>query len=258
MVILESLCSGFVIACAIAFSHGSSGSVVWIVACCVLMALGIFLWFLLLSGFAFMLLRMERYEFVTLGFLFYGFRRFKSFAPAAVICTALSCFCAAFLAALFYLARTLYPSLVEHLQNALGGNALLYVSAALSVLLMVLVVLPQVFIVYIRADSHDRNVFKSALLSASLFYKNFFRFVRFVFSAGGRNLVLAVVYFAVTMTLSTESRGSLVQVLSFVFDFLYFINIYKAFSLMCLAVPVFYDDLVRPKIEIIVQDGEKC
>lgn len=258
MVLLESICSGFVIACALVLSHGDGSSIVLAAACCALMVTGIFIWFLLLSGFAFMLLRMERSEFVTLGFLFHGFRKFKFFYPAALLCTALSGLCAAFLAALFYYARSFFPSLIDHFQKALGDNALLYISATLSVILMVVVVLPQVFIVYIRSDNHDKNVFKSAFLSASLFYKNFFRFVGFVFSAGGRNLILAIVYFAVTMTLSSGERGTLVQVLSFVFDFLYFINIYRAFSLMCLAIPVFYDDLVQPKIEIVIQDGGKC
>ena len=51
---------------------------------------GIFVWFLLLDGFLVMLYRMVKNEYVTFGYLFYGFMRFKRTAGAALICTFLT------------------------------------------------------------------------------------------------------------------------------------------------------------------------
>ena len=89
IVILESLCSALFVGTSLLLNSMQDSFAVTFFSYS-LMFCGVFFWFLILSGFATMLLRMARDEFVTIGFLFYGFRRFKQFAPAAFLYTLLT------------------------------------------------------------------------------------------------------------------------------------------------------------------------
>lgn len=243
IVILESLCSALFVGLLLNSMQDSFAVTFFSYA---LMFCGVFFWFLILSGFATMLLRMARDEFVTIGFLFYGFRRFKQFAPAAFLYTLLTGISAAVVAGTMYFITKSNPDFIVNLQSKFGENAFLYLLIIFSFILVFLLIFPQVFLFFLKYDNPNRSVFSLAFLSSKLLFKNIFKFIGFVFMAGGRNLILAAFYFA------AAQKSGAVQFFLLIFDFLYFINFYKALSLMSLAVPFFYENLRQPAVEIVV------
>lgn len=245
IVILESLCSALFVGTPLLLNSMQDSFAVTFFSYA-LMFCGVFFWFLILSGFATMLLRMARDEFVTIGFLFYGFRRFKKFAPAAFLYTLLTGISAAVVAGTMYFITKSNPDFIVNLQSKFGENAFLYLPIIFSFILFFLLIFPQVFLFFLKYDNPNRSVFSLAFLSLRLLFKNIFKFIGFVFMAGGRNLILAAFYF------SAAQKGVAVQFFSLIFDFLYFINFYKALSLMSLAVPFFYENLRQPAVEIVV------
>lgn len=242
IVILESLCSALFVGTSLLLNSMQDSFAVTFFSYA-LMFCGIFFWFLILSGFATMLLRMARDEFVTIGFLFYGFRRFKQFAPAAFLYTLLTGISAAVVAGTMYFITKSNPDFIVNLQSKFGENAFLYLLIIFSFILVFLLIFPQVFLFFLKYDNPNRSVFSLAFLSSKLLI---FKFIGFVFMAGGRNLILAAFYFA------AAHKSGAVQFFSLIFDFLYFINFYKALSLMSLAVPFFYENLRQPAVEIVV------
>ncbi len=235
MVILETICSAIVIFSSYIFS---SQKVLTYLA----MFTGVFLWFLVLIGFAIMLLRMAREKYVTLGYLFYGFRRFKIFAPVALFHTVLTAFSAGVAVAILYALKNTQSPVLTFLKTHWGESSVFIATVILSIVLFLIFQFPQIFLAFLKYDNSEKSVFKLAFMSFKFCIKKLFKLLGFIFMAGGRNLFLAVFYFAVTITLSGEDKGTLVQALLFLFDFLYFINIYKAVSLMALSLPVFYED----------------
>lgn len=251
IVILESLCSALFVGTSLLLNSMQDSFAVTFFSYS-LMFCGVFFWFLILSGFATMLLRMARDEFVTIGFLFYGFRRFKQFAPAAFLYTLLTGISAAVVAGTMYFITKSNPDFIVNLQSKFGENAFLYLLIVFSFILVFLLIFPQVFLFFLKYDNPNRSVFSLAFLSSKLLFKNIFKFIGFVFMAGGRNLILAAFYFGITLSFSAAQKGGVIQFFSLIFDFLYFINFYKALSLMSLAVPFFYENLRQPAVEILV------
>lgn len=245
IVILESLCSVLFAGTSFLLNSMQDSFAVTFFSYA-LMFCEVFFWFLILSGFATMLLRMARDEFVTIGFLFYGFRRFKKFAPAAFLYTLLTGISAAVVAGTMYFIPKSNPDFIVNLESKFGGNAFLYLLIIFSFILVFLLIFPQVFLFFLKYDNPSRSVFSLAFLSSRLLFKNIFKFIGFVFMAGGRNLILAAFYFA------AAQKGGAVQFFSLIFVFLCFINFYKALSLMSLAVPFFYENLRQPAVEIVV------
>lgn len=245
IVILESLCSALFAGTSLLLNSMQDSFAVTFFSYA-LMFCEVFFWFLILSGFATMLLRMARDEFVTIGFLFYGFRRFKKFAPAAFLYTLLTGISAAVVAGTMYFIPKSNPDFIVNLESKFGENAFLYLLIIFSFILVFLLIFPQVFLFFLKYDNPSRSVFSLAFLSSRLLFKNIFKFIGFVFMAGGRNLILAAFYFA------AAQKGEAVQFFSLIFVFLCFINFYKALSLMSLAVPFFYENLRQPAVEIVV------
>ena len=252
IVIIESLCSAIFIGTSFFLnSRGDSGTAGAILAY-FLMFCGVFFWFMFLSGFYVMLLRMVRNEFVTLGFLFYGFRKFRHFAPAAFLYALLTGLCAAITAGTMYFITKANPGFIPLLQAQFGERAFFYLLLIFSFVLFFLLCFPQVFLFFLRYDNPKRNVFSLGFLSAKLFLKNAFRFIGFVLTACGRNLILATFYFGITLSFSAGQKQSVLQFFSLIFDFLYFVNFYKALSLAGLAVSFFYEELRKPSIELTI------
>lgn len=245
IVILESLCSALFAGTSLLLNSMQDSFAVTFFSYA-LMFCEVFFWFLILSGFATMLLRMARDEFVTIGFLFYGFRRFKKFAPAAFLYTLLTGISAAVVAGTMYFIPKSNPDFIVNLESKFGENVFLYLLIIFSFILVFLLIFPQVFLFFLKYDNPSRSVFSLAFLSSRLLFKNIFKFIGFVFMAGGRNLILAAFYFA------AAQKGGAVQFFSLIFVFLCFINFYKALSLMSLAVPFFYENLRQPAVEIVV------
>lgn len=245
IVILESLCSALFVGTSLLLNSMQDSFAVTFFSYA-LMFCEVFFWFLILSGFATMLLRMARDEFVTIGFLFYGFRRFKQFAPAAFLYTLLTGISAAVVAGTMYFITKSNLDFIVNLESKFGENTFLYLLIIFSFILVFLLIFPQVFLFFLKYDNPNRSVFSLAFLSSRLLFKNIFKFIGFVFMAGGRNLILAAFYFA------AAQKGGAVQFFSLIFVFLYFINFYKALSLMSLAVPFFYENLRQPAVEIVV------
>lgn len=252
IVILESLCSAAFIGTSFFLNSQEEISGAGSFLSYLLMFCGVFFWFMFLGGFSVMLLRMVRNEFVTVGFLFYGFRKFRQIAPAAFLYTLLTGLCAAVTAGAMYFVSKANPGFIPLLQAQFGERAFFYLLLIFSFVLFFLLCFPQVFLFFLRYDNPKRNVVSLGFLSTKLLLKNVFRFIGFVLTACGRNLILAVFYFGITLSFSAAQKDSVFQFFSLVFDFLYFVNFYKALSLASLAVPFFYEELRKPSIELIV------
>ena len=141
IVILESLCSALFVGTSLLLNSMQDSFAVTFFSYS-LMFCGVFFWFLILSGFATMLLRMARDEFVTIGFLFYGFRRFKQFAPAAFLYTLLTGISAAVVAGTMYFITKSNPDFIVNLQSKFGENAFLYLLIVFSFILVFLLIFP--------------------------------------------------------------------------------------------------------------------
>ena len=79
--------------------------------------------------------------------------------------------------------------------------------------------------------------------------KNVFRLILFALRAGGRYLVTAILL-SVALNFIPEDKGSGLSILVFVLDMIYFINLYTAMIRIYLTVPVLYDEILNPTLEI--------
>jgi len=231
------------------FNHKGEASYV-LVFCYLLIFAGIFISFLFISGFAIMLLRMARDEYVTFGYILYGFFKIKTFAPVALIFTFLTGLVTVILVIVTKLISIYSPSLVDYLSQKFNQPSILLLIAVISAVITFFVWFGQVFIFFIKYDNPNKTLIKASFLSSKLVVTNFFKLVGFMLLAGGRNLILAIFYFGVMLSFSTSTDVSIYSVLRVLFNFLYFVNIYKALTLIFLSIPVFYNELTNPKIEI--------
>lgn len=210
-----------------------------------LLFLGVFLWFMIHSGFSIMLLRMVRQEYFTIGYLFYAFHKFKRFAPVSLLYTVLVAIVSvAIHFALRFLLKSDIPALESFIQK-IGEDG--QIIAVLVVLLLVLCVFLY-FLIFINNFCYDnpkKSVFYFAKQSIKLVFKQGGRLFVFIFQSGGFYLLRAIFYFFISAFLSSDKNASALKLLALVFNFLYFVSIYKSLSLMFLSIPVFYDDFLH-------------
>lgn len=213
---------------------------------------GSVLMFLIQGGFSIMLLRFVRSEYATIGYLFYGLKRFKKIGPVAIFFaggfTVISLAVRVAGAGI----KKLFPDFVQTVASLTGENGTFYIMCFVLVMLVIAFSYSFVFLFQVRFDNQEKSFFWCLKFSLFLSAGKFFSFVRFFISAGARNLILASFYFGMTLYFSGDEESAVYDLLSMVFDFLYFINLYKAVSLMSLSVAVFYQELIQPSINIVI------
>lgn len=227
-------------------------------------------------GLQVLILRMVRREFVTLGYVFYGFKTIKKTFPLAV---AVSALLFAVTVAFFLAARSVFSarwdanldaeallSAQEMLRQA-QIPALLLVAAYAVVL--VAVGIRFVFVFFLHADYPDEKLPSLFRKSARLMRKRCFLLIRLALRAGGHNFAIAAVALCV-MTGMTAAEGAddgqqlFPAFVGMIVNLVYLVNIYTALLKMYFAAPVFYVDAVQPVVDVTVAadtaraDGEQA
>ena len=227
-------------------------------------------WLCFQFGFAIMLLKMTRREYTNLGFLFIGFRRLNpagkvigTFGGLIAILSLVARFVTKFI---FY---KINPDFsfdkidLSALQNAdqIAGQPELLSSVAVDMLTLVgiflgvlfvlglFVLIRFVFVFQLHFDNPSMPLLQLFKKSSLMMHKNVFRLILFALRAGGKQLFIAV-FLAVIVNFIPESKTSGLSVLVFIIDMIYFINMYTAMVRIYLTVPVMYEEILHPKLEI--------
>ncbi len=225
-----------------------------------LFALGTVIFFLLQFGFASMLLRMTRNEFVTLGFLFYGLTRPKISLGPAIAFTVLV-FLVIFLSRILF--AFLFPELLEmagktsidlakiaeqaQSSETFAGNKdlviqsklLVYPSLIFLAAFFFLVLIPFAFTFHFRLDNPKKSVFwamKKSIVAVFTDF-NYVKIIALAFITSWKRLLVALPI-AGLMLFSITMGGSLMTVIIY---FFFLLNFYTALIQIMLSVPAVYD-----------------
>lgn len=215
----------------------------------------IFLLFMFYGSFSILLLRIVRRQFVSLGFLFYTFRKFKNYAPVALIASVNLALIFVAVKFIFKVLLHFEPDFFVYFQGIFGEYAEIYIVSAVLVLLIFVCLYSFIFLFQYRYDNLEQKILSVFFKSRKLARGKFFKIAGFALVSSGKNLVPAVFYFGVALSLSKQEGSSFMQIFSFIFDFLYFINMFKALALIYLSVPVFYESLTDSSF---FDDEENC
>lgn len=196
--------------------------------------------FLFQTGLLVLTLKMVREEFVTIGFVFYGFRKIKKFLPLALINSLL----VSFIFGIYKLISFLLKPQLKMLEDKFGLVVLVSIFIGIILLSILFVLVNFIFVTQIKYDNPEMNAFKCFVKSFVLMKGNVFRFFSFVIRSCGINLVLALFYFGMSLSMNSV-KNNFSSILSFVFDFLYFINIYKAAGRLYFTFPIAYTSLIE-------------
>lgn len=234
-------------------------------------------WLTFQFGFAIMLLRMVRNENTNLGFLFMGFRCFNpagkvvlSFAAIFAVIGIVSRFITKFLFSKIWPAiSSAFGSFSSELEAAeqsavQSADSAAEISSASSVLpfspeetasiffesglfaliffvLSLIVIIRFVFVFHLHFDNPRLKIKELFAKSFKMMKGNAFRLVGFALRAGGKNLLTAIV-FALIVTFLPDGKSGL-SILTFLFDLVYFINLYSALVKFYFTVPVMYEEI---------------
>lgn len=210
---------------------------------------GNFLWFMIQFSFAVMLLRMVRGQFVSVGYLFYSFRKFREYSPCALLCSCVTAFVFIFSKIILKVVEYFKSSFFEILKSTFGETQSLFVISGIILFISLFFLFGMIFVPQVKYDNNSFSAFKVLRTSFRLSYSHFFKIIAFAFVSCIRYLIFALLYLAFSIYFSKKENGAS-SVFSFLFDFLYFINFYKAISFVFLSIPVFYQELISPVVEI--------
>lgn len=206
-------------------------------------------------GFASLLLRMVKNEFVTLGFIFYGFKKPKLSFPAIfaflgmfAIIAILSNYLLNFVPLDSPFDKEFATQLNMELETFLLIKAIMTQASIFTLISFFFVIIPFAFTFYFRLENPSKNIFWSMKKSLCLIFSNgnYFRLIIFALRAAGKRLVIAIILMILISYLnSSNSLGIITMIL----DFIYFLNIYSAIIRIYLSVPIMFTELTK-KIEV--------
>lgn len=232
--------------------------------------LAICVWLTFQFGFAIMLLKMTRREYTNLGFIFIGFRRLN---PALKVISAFGALIALLSLIARFITKFIFYKMnpdfspdkidLSALQNAdqiagqpellstLATDMLTLIAIFLGVLfvLALFLLIRFVFVFQLHFDNPSMPIIQLFKKSWQMMHKNVFKLILFALRSGGKQLFIAV-FLAVLVNFIPESKNSGLSVLVFIIDMIYFINLYTAMVRIYLTVPVMYEEILHPKLEI--------
>lgn len=237
-------------------------------------------WALFQYGFAVLLLRMVRGNYVTLGYIFWGWRTWRRALPVAlflaVVCTALT---AAFITTLFCTtdvpARLLAAQEVVRTltaEEAAGMTAQPLAGTAATVRIdvrgcVVLVafafitltaLLQLTFLFHATYDGETSSLRAALKTNWRLLSRRRLFLVRFVLAAGGRRLLIAALALFLSLLIPATpeqgSGGGVLSMTTLLFNIVYLINGYTALLRMYIAVPVLYEEARKPQLDMTIGD----
>lgn len=252
LIILESVFLTFTIFPAIMFLVSQKTSVITYLFSYACFFASIYLWLSFQFGFAIMLLRMTRNEYVTIGYIFLGFKKIRTVFPLLVsvgiilfLLGLASDFISEFI---LKIANITFPSEKEQAVTKLAIFFLIFL------LTVVFIMIHFVFVFQIHFDEPSLSIPKVFGKSFSLMRKNCFKLFAFALKAGGRFLLIAIIVSFVSTFLSAGKSTGL-SVLSFILEFVYFINAYTALIRIYFSIPVMYEELSKTVLGIEVNEN---
>lgn len=240
MIMVESLVSGVVVFALVRISSVENLTSLYKIVMLGIAFILSTISFLFQTGLLVLTLKMVREEFVTIGFVFYGFRKIKKFLPLALINSLL----VSFIFGIYKLISFLLKPQLKMLEDKFGLVVLVSIFIGIILLSILFVLVNFIFVTQIKYDNPEMNAFKCFVKSFVLMKGNVFRFFSFVIRSCGINLVLALFYFGMSLSMNSV-KNNFSSILSFVFDFLYFINIYKAAGRLYFTFPIAYTSLIE-------------
>jgi len=250
MAILETIAMMVIVLPSLSLlSSENEDSPFFLAGACILGFCALEVWLLFQYGFASMLLRMVRGQFVTMGFIFMGFKTLrKSLKPTLFFSIIF-----ALIFALIQLVLYLLSDEVTSFIDSWGMNAFVALLAGVLVLLFLFVILQGAFLFQISFEE-DISFFSQLKKNHHLLKGKRFTLIRLIFIAGGRHLLIAATAFVFTQILSTlgENTSRLLALIGLILSFIYFVNAYTALIRMYFAVPVLYDNLTH--VDVVVED----
>lgn len=197
--------------------------------------------FLFQYGFAVLLLRMERSQYVTLGYIFNGFKTFRTSFPVALVFTISVAAVIALCRAGVYFFKQPLNLLNQKWRPIIENSAVI----AVMLLFLMLLFVRFLFVFQIRYDNQNDGVFSVFKKSMHLISHHVIDSIRFILRAGGFYLLIALIVLAADFIIPEDSGKNFsgLSIVSLILDFIYFVNGYTALVRMYLAVPVLYDSL---------------
>ncbi len=268
LIVLQSLSSFIFTAPAAWLMMKAEQSSLYTIAGLSVVFLGMFMAFMVLSGFAVMLLRMVRSEKVTLGYMFLGFRRFKQFFPGALAAslTVLAvCLIMRLVNRYVFYSESIVAKKAVEFAGAYGD--ILFVLLITSAVIIVLLY-GQIYVQFFKYDNKNLSIFYCLSESYKLSFKGLLFSILFFLVCAGRNIALTLFYSGMSVAFSGNDEGSPLNLLTIIFEFLYFMNICKIAAILCLSFPILYEEkrkqdflelLLRAfvKMNILTKEQEK-
>lgn len=224
-------------------------------------------WLTFQFGFAIMLLRMTRRQHVNLGYMFIGFKRFNpagkvilSFAGLLALLTIAARFITKFIFSKINPDFSFTAVSIQDLQSLSENtellsdfalNTALYMGIFIGVLFVISVftLIHFVFVFHLHFDNPHLSIPSLFARSAKMMHKNVFKLILFALSSGGKQLFVAI-FLALIVNFIPEDKASGLSILVFILDMIYFINLYTAMIRIYLTVPVLYEAILNPALEI--------
>lgn len=224
-------------------------------------------WLTFQFGFAIMLLRMTRRQHVNLGYMFIGFKRFNpagkvilSFAGLLALLTIAARFITKFIFSKINPDFSFTAVSIQDLQSLSENtellsdfalNTALYMGIFIGVLFVISVftLIHFVFVFHLHFDNPHLSIPSLFARSAKMMHKNVFKLILFALSSGGKQLFVAI-FLALIVNFIPEDKASGLSILVFILDMIYFINLYTAMIRIYLTVPVLYEAILNPTLEI--------
>lgn len=260
MAILESVMSSVLLA---PILNSSAGDVLSYI----LMAVGVIIFFTFHFGLSVMFLRMTRGEFVTLGFLFYGFKKPKLSLSAVMVFSAL-------FIAILYLSGVFFRFVFADLaQNAAMSASMLeklaqssssvqelakspeiqtqskmifYPFIIFAIAFFFLVLVPFSFTFQLKNDNEKKSVFWAMKQSVIFMFSdfNYFRLIVLAFVSSWQRILITL-FMTSVLVFSMASGGTIMTIITY---FFFLLNFYATLASIMLSAPVFYSELTKKHV----------
>ena len=184
--------------------------------------------------------RMVKKEYVTLGFLFYGFKagnRKRAFSVAGIFAVIIFIFSLIVMAVSMIFAKKLTALVLEKTLE----TVVLYFAPVILILLLIFI-MPFAFVHIIVSCEPETKVFSAFLKSVSVVFRNFFHFIGYMIYAAGVNLPVCIISTLLTVLLpdSGKSGTGVPELAGMLFSFVAFFSEIMVVVRVCFALPVYY------------------
>lgn len=259
-----ALCQTFVISLFVSplyvlFLRGPDGAFSLVLAFAVVF-ISFLVWALFKFGFFTLLLRMVRGEYVTLGFVFYGWRALKRSLPVSLFFAfVLTAFSAALCAGLFLCTDffdmfAAFFQAEEQAQAAFHFDVKVLIGVVLAIVVLATLFLSLAFLFLSAYDTGNSSLSAALKTNFRLLHKRRLLLVRLLLTAGGRFLLIAFFAFALHTVLVLTTGAEKSSLAKLILNFVYLVNFYTALLRMYFALPVLYEDARAPKIDVLIED----